>query len=103
MAQPHVAEAHDQHPDFLHLPSIHVCEHPQIITQMHEARKIAGRDAAKFVIAPQKRRGIQRRHAQGIFEADAEPLHAIAHRLIHGQIGAGKRSILELQPAIHAA
>ena len=30
-------------------------------------------------------------------KADAEPLHTIAHRLIHCQIGARKRIIIQLQ------
>ena len=68
---------------------------------MHQARKIAGFDAAKLVLAPEKCCGIKGSHAQGIFQADAEPPHAIAHSLIHCQIGAGKSSVIQHQFAIH--
>ncbi len=76
--------------------------HLQVIAQMNQTRKIAGRDAAELVIALQKSRRIERGHAERILEGNAEPLHAVAHRLVHGEVGTGKCSVLELQTSIPA-
>ena len=69
---------------------------------MNQTRKIARRDAAELMIALEKGRRIERRHAERIIEGNTEPLRAIAHRLVHGQVRTSECSVLKLQASVPA-
>src|SRR5258708_30091567 len=77
-------------------------EHPQFVIEMHEAREMARRDAAKLVVAPEKSRRNPRCHRERVAEIDPNDIDDVANRFVHCQNGARERSIVEPQAAIYA-
>src|SRR5215213_9716011 len=74
----------------------------EIIIEVNEVCNIARRNASQIFFPPYECGRVEARHAQGIFEPNRQLPDAIAHRPLHGEIGARQRSILELEPAIDA-
>src|SRR5437762_1067665 len=77
-------------------------EHPQIVVEMHEAREMARRDAAKFLVAPQKSRGTARCHRERVAKIEPNDVDDVTHRFVHCQNGSRERSIVKSQAAVHA-
>src|SRR6266700_7984241 len=76
--------------------------HPQSVIEMHEAREMARRDAAKVLVTPEKSRRNARCHRERVAEIEPDHVDDVAHRFIHCQNRARERSIIEPQAAVCA-
>src|SRR5207244_2198512 len=77
-------------------------EHPQLVIEMHEAREMARRDAAKFFVGPEKGRRNARCHGERVAEIEPDDVNDVTNRFVHCQNGTRERSIVEPQAAICA-
>ena len=73
-----------------------------IIVEQNQVGAVARRDTAQLVIEPQKRRGIERGHAQRVGQRNAETPDRIANGARHVEIGARKRPVRCREPAVLA-
>src|SRR5882757_11530892 len=81
-------------------------EHPQIVVEMHEACEMARRDAAKVVVAPEKRRRNARCHCECVAKIEPNDVDDVTHGFVHCQDGSRQRAIVKPQAAVrgsHAA
>ena len=72
------------------------------VVEMHKARQMARRDAAKVVVAPEKGRRNARGHRERVAEVEPDDVDDITHRFVHGQHGARERAIVEPQVSVGA-